>query len=103
MSSSRASPIADRVSSLADRQALASVSRGEIRDLGWVDGAFGVLLSTRRFHVFWANDPMVVEYRHISTDDRPARVAEIGREVWIETVASKGARVELLPVPEGGG
>jgi hypothetical protein len=91
-----------RVTSIADRQVLATVSTGEIEYLGRLDGVFGVLLGAERFQTLRANDPMVVEHRLVSPLDRYG-LAAIDGEAWIEALGPGNwalRRLQLLPASE---
>jgi hypothetical protein len=91
----------DRVTSIVDRQVLATVATGEIEYLGRVDGVFGVLVAAGQFQTLSATDPMVVDHRLISPVSQTYGLAAIDGEAWVETVGLGNwalRRLQLAPV-----
>jgi hypothetical protein len=114
----------NQVTSIVDRQVVATVSFPSTSDAPWavlylgpLDGAFGVLLADGQFETLQPNDPMVVEHRELSASGQDVRCIEplcdhtygwdeIDGEVWIESLESTNwalIRLQLLPASEQGG
>jgi hypothetical protein len=73
-----------------------SVSPGQIRYLGRMDGVFGIQVEPGQFAVLQANDPMVTEHRQVPEGVSWAR--DIDGEAWIETGRNYSLRrVDLTP------
>lgn len=71
-----------RVPSIVDGEARTTVDTGTISYLGSIDGVFSVLDVAGQFRVLGANDPMVLEFRDVSTEGLGWPVREIDGEAW---------------------
>jgi hypothetical protein len=93
-----------QVTSIVDGEVHATVPTGEVTYLGPIEGVFGVLDRAGQFRVLGADDPMVLEFRDVSTEGQRGPASEIDGEAWAATGDDDNFhgnlhRLELLPVP----
>lgn len=82
-----------QVTSIVDGEVRATVDTGAISYLGPIAGVFGVLDMAGQFRVLGANDPMVLEFRDVSTEGLARLIGEIDGEAW--TGGSPGQNLDL--------